>query len=120
MTSKQFMHKATRGKLSREKARQMSRARWAADRAKRDEEEPARVRALAEVEAINLPRKAGDVLGVLQWTDAATGKVRRWRVQRGSRADQVTLAMAGGKPTGSHGWTGVLNQLRGHLCGRKF
>jgi len=119
MTRKRFIHKATQAKYSREKALQMNRARWNADRERRDKEEPIRLQELAEINAINLPRKTGDVLGSLQWTDAATGKVRRWTVRIGERRDQVTLSNPDGRRSKSMGWTRLLNSLRGYMIGRK-
>ncbi len=92
--------------------------RWQRDRERRDAEEPVRMRALAEIEAMNLPRKQGDALGCLQWTDFRTGRVRRWVVRIGNRADRVTLESAD-RQTGSHGWTWVMDHLRGFLAGRK-
>jgi hypothetical protein len=44
-----------------------------------------RLREMAEWDVQNLPRKQGDALGCLQWTDFGTGKVRRWTVRIGSR-----------------------------------
>lgn len=101
------------------RGRRMAEARWAADRARRDAAEPARRRELAEIEAVNLPRRAGDVLGVLQWTDARSGRVRRWTVRIGHRVDQVVAVAPDGRRTGSHGWTWLLAHLRRYLCGRK-
>ena len=77
-----------------------------------------RIREIAEIEFENLPRKQGDAIGFLQWTDFRTGKVRRWTVKIGERADQITLHSPDGRSTGSHGWTWALNHLRGYLCGR--
>lgn len=94
----------------------MNKARWDADRAKRDAAMPDRIRELAEIESENLPRNKGDILGSFQWTDARSGKARRWIVRIGSRRDQITLEAPGGKPTASHGWAWALNQLRKHLC----
>lgn len=108
-----------RAKRLSERGRKMARARWANDRARRDAEEPDRVRALAEIEVANLPRGAGDALGCLQWTDYRTGRVRRWVVTIGQRADQVELRSPGGRRSGSHGWTWVMDHLRGYLAGRK-
>lgn len=102
-----------------ERGRRMAAARWAADRARRDAEEPERLRELAEIEAANLPRRSGDVLGVLQWTDARTGKVRRWTIRIGDRSDRITAETADGRRTGSHGWTWLLEHLRGYLAGKK-
>jgi len=72
-------------------------------------------RALAETEIENLPRRQGDALGCLQWTDFRTGKVRRWVVRIGDRVDRITVESPGGKPSPSHGWTWFLTQLRKHL-----
>lgn len=96
-----------------------NKARWDADRARRDAEAPEIARHLEEIEVENLPRRQGDALGCLQWQDFRTGKVRRWVVRIGARIDQVTLEVPGGKPTLSHGWTWVMDHLRGYLAGRK-
>jgi len=101
-----------------ERGKRMSAARWKLDRARRDAEEPERIREMQEIETINFPRKQGDALGCLQWHDFRTGKVRRWTVRIGDRADRVTLE-SGGKITRSHGWTWILDHLRGYLAGRK-
>jgi len=119
MTSKRFLHKRRRGKYSRAKALQMNKARWEADRARRDAEEPERIRELAEVEAMNLPRNQGDALGCLQWTDFRTGQVRRWTIRIGNRRDQVTAHTPDGRKTENHGWTWLLAHLRGFLSGHK-
>jgi hypothetical protein len=102
-----------------ESSKRANKARWDADRARRDAEMPARIRELEEIEIQNLPRRQGDQLGCLQWTDFRTGKVRRWTVRIGNRIDRVTLEAPGGKRTGSHGWTWVMDHLRGYLCGNK-
>jgi len=39
MTSKRFLHKRTRARFSAEKSAQMNKARWDADRARRDAEQ---------------------------------------------------------------------------------
>jgi hypothetical protein len=80
---------------------------------------PERIRELAEIEMENLPRRQGDPLGCLQWTDFRTGKVRRWIVRIGDRIDRVTLEVPGGKKNKSHGWTWVLDYLRGYFAGAK-
>lgn len=120
MTSKRFLHKRRRGLYSSEKSAQMNKARWDADRARRDAEMPDRIRELAEIEIQNLPRKQGDILGVMQWTDSRSGKVRRWIVRIGDRSDRITLEFPGGKPSKSQGWATALPKLRSHLCGRKL
>jgi len=97
----------------------MGKKSQAVQSSRRNAEEPARARELAEIEIQNLPRNQGDALGVLQWTDFRTGKVRRWTVRIGDRADRVTLHNPDGRGTGSHGWAWVLNHLRPYLCGRR-
>ena len=119
MTSKRFIHKKRRGLYSSQKSAQMNKARWDADRARRDAEEPERIRELAEIEIANLPRRQGDPLGCLQWHDFRSGKVRRWTVRIGDRADRVTLHAPDGRATDSHGWSWVMSHLRGFLVGRK-
>ena len=71
--------------------------------------------ALEEIELMNLPRKQGDALGCLQWTDFRTGKVRRWAVRIGNRVNRITVESPGDAPSKSHGWTWFLTHLRGHL-----
>jgi hypothetical protein len=103
-------------KAASERGRRMALARWAADRARRDAEEPDRMREIAAIAAENLPCDPGDPLGCLQWTDYRTGHVRRWIVRIGARRDQVTIESPGKPPTRSHGWAWVLTKLRKHLC----
>ena len=111
----------TRRKINalRERGKRMAETRWKLDRARRDAEMPERIREIAEIEAENLPRKQGDALGTMQWTDFRTGKVRRWTVRIGDRIDRVTLESPAGKRTSSHGWTWIMDHLRGFLAGRK-
>ena len=115
MTSKRFIHKRRFGKYSREKSAIMNKARWHADRARRDAEMPDRIRELAEIDAENLPRNTGDALGCLQWTDFSTGRVRRWIIRIGNRRDQITAESPGTAKTESHGWTWFFAQLRKHI-----
>ena len=103
-----------------ERGRKMAKARWKLDREKRDLEEPERIRELQEIEAINLPKRRGDALGCLQWHNFRTGKVRRWTIRIGDRIDRVTAEAPNGKITKSHGWTWIMDHLRGYLCGSKF
>ena len=107
-------------KALRERGRIMAAARWKLDRERRDAETPERIREITEIEAINLPRRKGDALGCLQWTDYRSGRVRKWIVRIGDRIDQVTLETPDGKRTQSHGWTWVMDHLRGFLAGRKI
>lgn len=81
---------------------------------------PEYLRDMEEIEIANLPRKKGDALGSLQWTDFRTGKVRRWTVRIGARRDQITLHSPDGRGTGSHGWSWVMDHLRGYLAGTKY
>tara|TARA_R110000868_G_scaffold51318_4_gene162890 strand:- start:1715 stop:2008 length:294 start_codon:yes stop_codon:yes gene_type:complete len=76
---------------------------------------PDRLREMAEIEIQNLPRKQGDALGCIQWTDFRSGKVRRWIVRIGDRRDRITVKAPGEQPSKSHGWTWFLTQLRKHL-----
>ena len=86
-----------------------------AQAARRMADADARIRELAEIDAENLPRRQGDALGCLQWTDFRTGKVRRWNVRIGDRLDRITVEAPGHPPSKSHGWTWFLTQLRKHL-----
>jgi hypothetical protein len=101
-----------KAKALSERGRRMAAARWKADRARRDALEPERLRELAEMEVENLPRREGDPLGCLQWTDFSTGKVRRWTIRIGDRADRITLHAPDGRATRSHGWSWVMTRLR--------
>jgi hypothetical protein len=92
----------------RERGRMMAKARWKADRQRQELEMPARIREIAEIDAINMPRKKGDALGCLKWTDYRSGKVRKWIVRIGDRADRITVEAPGGKASPSHGWTWFL------------
>lgn len=74
-----------------------------------------RIRELAEWDVQNLPRKQGDALGCIQWTDFRTGRVRRWTIRIGDRSDRITVESPGEKPSASHGWTWFLTKLRKHL-----
>lgn len=98
-----------------DRGKQMAAARWKLDRARRDAEMPERIREFEEIAVQNLPRKQGDPLGCLQWTDFRTGKVRRWTVRIGNRRDRITVEAPGDAPSKSHGWTWFLTQLRKHL-----
>ena len=102
-----------------ESSKRANKARWDADRARRDAEMPDRIREMQEIEIQNMPRRQGDALGALQWHDFRSGRVHRWTVCIGDRADRITLRHPDGRATGSHGWTWVMDHLRGFLCGRK-
>ncbi len=102
-----------------ESSKLANKVRWDNDRARRDELMPERIREMEEIEALNFPRNQGDALGCLQYTDFRTGKIRRWVVKIGDRSDRVTLHAPCGKHTKSHGWTWIMNHLRGYLAGTK-
>ena len=76
---------------------------------------PARIREMEEWDVQNKPRKQGDALGCLQWTDYRSGKVRKWCIRIGDRSDRITVESPGNAPTPSHGWTWFLTQLRKHI-----
>ena len=109
------MHSKRRAKYSRERAQRMAKARWDADRARRDAEEPERIRELAAHPLI----QQGDAIGVLEFRCIPSGLVRRWRVLRGDRVDRVILETPDGRRSKSHGWTRILNSLRGVFAGTK-
>jgi hypothetical protein len=90
-----------------------------AQRERREADMPERMREMAEIAMMNLPRREGDALGCLQWSDFRTGKVRRWVVRIGDRSDRVTLETPEGTATRSHGWTWVMNHLRAKLVGKR-
>lgn len=119
MPRKHYIRKKRGSPWNSESSRRANAARWARDRARRDTEEPERVLQLAEIDAVNLPRCQGDPIGLLQWTDFRTGKIRRWTIRIGKRRDQITIHAPDGRSSGHHGWTWVLNHLRGYLAGTK-
>ena len=94
---------------------EMGKASQRVQRERRLADLPERLRELAETEATNLPRRQGDAMGSLQWHDFATGKVNRWTIRIGDRADRITLTLPNGNTTKSHGWTWALTKLRNHL-----
>lgn len=67
---------------------------------------------------LSMPRE-GDAIGSLEYRCFRTGKVRRWTILKGDRADRVMLRNPDGRKTKSHGWTWVMDHLRGFLAGRK-
>ena len=112
MARNRWQHKR---RLSSERGRKMGIASQRVQRKRRMADLPERLRELAEIEIQNLPRKQGDALGCLQWTDFRSGKVRRWTVRIGCRRDRITVEAPGQAPSPSHGWTWFLTQLRKHL-----
>lgn len=113
------LYNRRKAKALSERSRAMALARWAKDRQRRESEIPAIAREIAEAEVANLPRKEGDPLGCLQWTDFRTGKVRRWVVRIGDRRDRITVEAPGGGKSRSHGWTWFFLRLREAILGRR-
>lgn len=89
----------------------MNRARWAADKARRDAEESERAFEMELARVLGEgPIAAGQYVGTLQWSDSH-GKVRRWTFRRGERAGSVRIdGIAKPKTV-----TWVLDRLRRHL-----
>ena len=96
-----------------EHGRKMALARW-----KKHREKPVDPEILADLLA-NPPICEGDAIGSLEWRDFRTGKVVRWTILRGDRVDRVILRHPDGRKTNSHGWTWVMDHLRGFFAGRK-
>jgi len=109
-------YKQLRIKALSARGKRMAAARWARDRSERDASEAERLLDIQRREIDNLPRRKGDTLGVLQWTSASTGKVRRWVIRIGDRADRITIEAPGEKPTQSHGWAWFFSKLRKNLA----
>ena len=115
MTRNRFIRKRRGTSWTSESSKRANRARWEADRARRDDEESERIREMMEIRAMNYPHNPGDVLGILQWVDAYDGKVRRWVVRIGERRDQITLEFPGQDRSRSTGWSSGLVQIRKHI-----
>ena len=117
------MHRSYNRKRARrlsERRRKMALARWKKDRERRMDGIEERRREMM-IEAIeNLPKVCGDPTHIFQIQNLATGKVDRWLIRRGDRVDRVTMENMKGKRTASHGWTWILNHLRGYLAGTKY
>jgi len=98
-------------KTKSELGRKLANARWAKDRARRDAEEPERIRELMLARILGEgPVEAGQYVGTLQWSDH-TGKVRRWTIRRGERSGSIAIYGV----TGSKTITWLLDRLRRHL-----
>ena len=115
MTRKRFIRRRRVNRWNSESSKRANKARWDAERARVDAGVADRIRELEEIETINLPRRQGDALGCLQWHDFREGKVRKWTIRIGDRADRITVESPGGSGSRSHGWTWFLTQLRKHL-----
>ena len=102
-----------KAKRANERGKMMAAARWKRDRERRDADLPERLIEMAEIEATNLPRKKGDAIGSLQWTDFRTGKVTRWTLRIGDRCDRYTVHSPDGRCSKfSHGLTWFLAKVR--------
>ena len=103
-----------------ESSARANKTRWDTERARRDAEMPERIREIAEIEAVNLPRRQGDALGCLQWTDFRTGRVTRRIVEIGERSDKIVIRKPDGTRSKSHGWTWFLDHFRKAICQNKI
>jgi hypothetical protein len=102
-------HKSLKSKS--ERGRNLARIRWDRDRARRDTEEPARLREIALAHATGEgPIAPGDYVGTLQW-HGNDGKVTRWIVRRGNRSGQVMIDGIAGPKTA----TWLMDKLRVHI-----
>lgn len=104
----------------RERGRRMADARWKSERERREAEAPEIERHLAEIEALNFPRRKGDTIGCLQWTDYRTGKVTKRIVEIGDRIDRIVIRQPDGTRSRSHGWTWFLDHYRKAICQGKI
>ena len=86
-------------------------------RAQRNLETPDRIRELEEIEVQNFPRKQGDAVGCLQYHDFATGKIYRWVVEIGDRADRRVFRSPDGRRGRSAGWAWLFRCVRMVLLG---
>ena len=112
-------YRQQRKERNRQRFSAMGKASQKAQAGRRLEHMAQRIRERAEWDVWNLPRKQGDALGCLQWTDFRSAKVRRWVVRIGDRMDRMTVHSPDGRCTESHGWTWILVHLRGYLAGTK-
>lgn len=100
-------------------ARKMAIARWTKYREKQKREE-AMLEAEDRAYIASFPHATeNDPIGSLEWRDFQTGEVLRWTILRGDRRDRVKLRHPDGRTTKSHGWTWIMNHLRGFFAGRK-
>lgn len=100
-----------------ESSARANKARWDAERARRDAEMPERILEQQEIEIRNLPRKQGDAVGCLQYHDFATGKITRWVVEIGDRTDRRVLRTPDGRRSKSHGWAFLFRCVRMVILG---
>jgi hypothetical protein len=119
MPKRRYIRKRRGTAWTSESSKRANKARWDQDRARRDAEEPERLAEIAYWKSLGLPCREGDTLGCLQSHNFASGKVHRWTIKIGDRSDRVTMHAPDGRSTGSHGWTWVMERLRGHLSGNR-
>jgi hypothetical protein len=99
-------------KAKSERARACANVRWSRDRARRDAEEPARLREMELARILGEgPPEPGEYIGTLQWSDRS-GTVRRWTVRRGERAGSIRIDGVAKPRT----MTWLLDRLRRHLA----
>lgn len=104
-------NRRNRFKERSERARAKARRRWDLDRARRDAEEPERLREMELARILGEgPIEAGQYVGTLQW-HGADGKIRRWTFRRGRRAGSVLIDRIDKPRT----VTWILDRLRRHL-----
>ena len=106
-----------KAKALSERNRKRAQHRWKLDRLRRDAEEPQRLREIEESEILNFPRTEGDAVGCIQYHDFSTGKVTRWIVEIGDRADRRVLRAPDGRRSGSAGWPWLLRCIRMVILG---
>jgi len=96
----------------------MALARWKMDRARRDAEEPERIREIILQEAAYPPVVEGTPVGSFEYRDFRSGEVKRWVIERGGRADQIRFRHPDGRRSRSGGWAWAFVQLRKWICSR--
>jgi len=98
---------------ARNRSAKMNKARWNADRKRRDAGEAERV---AEMEFRRVigeePTEPGQFLGALSW-QGADGLKRKWVIRRGQSRNRITIDGIAKE----HGWSWLFDRLRRH-CAR--
>ena len=115
MARKRYIRKRRGTSWTAESSLRANKARWDADRHRRDAEEPERLLELAR----HPTRLEGDPIATLEYRDLRSGEIHRWTVLLGDRRDRVKLRHPDGRTTLSHGWAWVCSQLRPYLAGTK-
>jgi len=95
---------------------EMGKASQRVQAARRMESFPERLRYLQEVEIDNLPKNQGDLRGVFQWIDIATGKVTKWRIRIGDRANRVTVDDSRKSQGMADAMVGIRKQILGNYA----